>query len=406
MIKRPVCKSALLMIAAVVSGCASTPNVKTTYYLPRAVTQIQVTQTFLCPIDTTSQDLSVAAAVTATTSYVADYSMPEQSVDFGGYSTPFADTDLTVTRSPDKRLLGINSTSTGQGSTILQDVISLGTAIAGVAGAAAADTGQGPGAHGANGTACSVVRAHYTGDPKNPPTLSLTYSASIIYGDPATMAATQSAPSTLPIAIDPTTTPTATNGQVIWRPAVTLSADPASAQLQGDLRNALPTSPDPFTFQLSVTDAYSPADDAIWADASKSSGRESRVLRLNRVFNTDLELSGPVFLASGPTSSPLWRAAVAVPIHDTYPLPLPSPALFGKTAFTLSLTDAGVISKLEYSTTGGAGDALSTATALAKAIQPATPATQASEVQSKADLIYEQQRYTLCKSSPASCPSK
>jgi hypothetical protein len=335
---RSVFAAVLLMAATVVTGCTSTPAVKATYYLPRAVTQIQVTQTFLCPLTPTSNDLTVTAAVTATTSYVADYGQPEQSVDFGAYGNFLADTDLSVTRSADKRLLGVNSTSAGEGSTILQDVIALGTAIAG---AAAANTGKGPGAQGVSSNACTVVRSHYTGDPKNPPTLSLTYSASILYGDPVNKAATKLAPSTLQLAIDPATTPTVPSGQVDWLPAVNLKGDPASAPLAEALKGSLPSSPDPFTFQLKVTDAYGPANDVVWADAAKSTGGSGGRLTLNRVFNADLELSGPLFLATGVEQSPLWRSAVAVPIHDTYQLPLPTPQPFGKTAFTLTLNRRG-----------------------------------------------------------------
>ena len=57
------------------------------------------------------------------------------------------------------------------------------------------------------------------------------------------------------------------------------------------------------------------------------------------------------------------------PTSATYLVPLPTPELFGKNQFTLALTDAGVITKLEYGTTSGAADAIGTATALAKALQ-------------------------------------
>lgn len=416
MIKMTAFRRSMLMLAVTaVVGCASTPNVTTSYYLPRAVTQIQVIQSFMCPVSAASQELSVTAAVTAATSYIADYAMDPQVVDFGGYRTPFADTDIAVTRSADKRLLGINSTSAGEGSTILQDVISLGSAIASVATVAAKRVGNAPPPAAAGTSPCSIVRAHYMGDPKNPPTLSLTYSASIVYGDPVELSAKKTKPTALPIGIDPATTTTAAGTDVKFAQSLTLTADPASAQLQADLRKTLPATPDPFAFQLKSVDAYGLADDASWADAPPTLPKTNAptpakpmhgVLILNRVFNTDLELTGAVLSPSGTRSASLWRAAVAVPIHDTYLLPLPTPALFGKTAFTLTLADSGIVTKLEYSTTGGAGDAISTATALVKAIQPSSAETKATDTQGKADQIYEQQRLTICKASPSSCPSK
>ena len=85
-------------------------------------------------------------------------------------------------------------------------------------------------------------------------------------------------------------------------------------------------------------------------------------------------------------------------------MPIPKGAIFEKTQFALSLTNAG--GKLEYGTTTGATDTGDLALALGKAIKGPSAEQQANATQVKSDDNYKNPRLAICTASAEDCTSK
>jgi hypothetical protein len=92
-----------------------------------------------------------------------------------------------------------------------------------------------------------------------------------------------------------------------------------------------------------------------------------------------------------------------IPLRDTYALPIPRAAVFGKQSFALTLSEAGAVTAIDYGKLTGAASPLNVATAAANAAAPASSATQAAEVKAQADLIAQQQRLARCQAQPEKC---
>ena len=96
-------------------------------------------------------------------------------------------------------------------------------------------------------------------------------------------------------------------------------------------------------------------------------------------------------------------AKLTAPDAQTYVLPIPKAALFGKQSFSLALSEAGVITSVEYGKNTGAASVLNAAGAAATAQAPETTAAKAADVKAQADLIAQQQRLARCQANPAQC---
>jgi hypothetical protein len=84
-------------------------------------------------------------------------------------------------------------------------------------------------------------------------------------------------------------------------------------------------------------------------------------------------------------------------------LPIPKAALFGKQTFSLSLSEAGTITAVDYGKQTGAAGALNAAGSIATAVDPETPTAKAADLKAQADIIAQQQRLLRCQRAPASC---
>lgn len=405
--------SMLLAVAMTLAACASTPNVVQYYYFPKAATQLTVTQTFACPISTTANkspsNLSVVATVSQSTAYTADHGQSTGVVDFGATSGALSDTDMTVNLSDDGRLTGINSSSSGEGDKIAQEIITL-AAVAGVGGVAAAENGQV-----LRKQPCDVIREHFGGDStKNPPTAIVTYTINLLYGQPAPAPAPApqgptatggpaDTPDTILLEADPSTNAVIPANESGFQKTLTIQPDASSQALLHELEQSQLNGSNLFEFEVSIAGSSREVVGAKLKDSTTSSSPSS--IKLNQVSIVDLEVDGPAPDPKAPAIS-IWKTQVAVPERLYYDLPIPTGAVFGKTQFSLSLAGAGSISKLEYGTTSGSTDAADLAGAIAKSAKGPSAAQEASAVQAKADLVYENQRLAICKATPASCPSK
>ncbi|SEF25605.1 hypothetical protein ABL840_01685 [Variovorax sp. NFACC27] len=99
---------------------------------------------------------------------------------------------------------------------------------------------------------------------------------------------------------------------------------------------------------------------------------------------------------------PIGTKSAPVPTTDTFVLPIPKAALFGKQTFVLALAESGRVSTLGYGRTTGVPGAFNAATAAATA-EITEDNAEAAALKAAADLIAQQQRFNTCKLKPADC---
>jgi len=119
----------------------------------------------------------------------------------------------------------------------------------------------------------------------------------------------------------------------------------------------------------------------------------------------ELQQTGGLSLKAMPQEAeaePIGTATVTVPLRDTFVLPIPKAALFGKQSFSLSLADSGRITSIGYGSTTGAPGALNALASVA-GVQSAEDAAEAAARQAAADLIAQQSRLSACLLDPANC---
>jgi hypothetical protein len=385
-------------ILVLIGGCAATPKGTTSYYFPKAETQILITQTLSC--NAKADTLHEVVTVTPTTVYSSDLSVAPAKFTPSNLDGTFSDTDTGFTFTDDGRLSGLNVTTTGQGGTILKDVL-------GVVKAAGLVATGGPAPPFDATAACKIIadtaaknKPVAGKDPKaaapaagadSLPTVTLTYAGLLKYGRTA---APDPDDKTVSLGIKGTSTDTP-------RSNLQILPDASSVSLVNSLHGHVPHLE--FDVVIGTSTRYAAAR---WDGAST----DAILLKLNSAALVDLTIMGPV----GDLSSfdVVWKGAVAVPLttdKDLFQLPIPKAALFGTHKFVLALSQYGSINKLEYSTSGSsdAADALgSLGSAVGGALKKPSASDQASAIQAQADLIYQQQRLVICQADPTKCPGK
>ena len=169
---------------------------------------------------------------------------------------------------------------------------------------------------------------------------------------------------------------------------INLDVAPGNKQLYTALQNRLPL------LQVRVG-RPSPIASAASYSSSSDSSKDTVLLTLLETANVKVDV-----LADGQV---IWSGNVTIPGTKTYQLPIPKAALFGKQAFSLTLSEAGAITSVEYGKNTGAVGPLNVATSAATAAAPETTAAKAADTKAQADLIAQQQRLARCQAQPAMC---
>jgi hypothetical protein len=360
----------MVSVLLLVGGCASMPDVTVQYYFPRAQTQLQLTESLAC--DGTKKLLTVAS-VAATTVYSSDAQAKMGTLQYSKVSGPFTDTDLTVSFTDDGRLLAINATSTGQGDTILKDILSFAAVVRIVPAPPASPPSE--------DELCAAITATAGGAGK---AVSFTYKAAIVYqatggnpydpGDPGAR-------------FEPDDRSDLYQKLAAYRQgkayAIRISTDP-------DVQAGAKCGDSGHPENCKLTAMFGNNGCPIAAP----------YVELNRYVTTRVEVKKP----SGDT---LWKSDIPIPVRgdqDThYCLPIPAAPVFGGQTFGMQLSAYGSIQKLEYGKKTGVQDATDSASALANALKGPSAATQAASLKAQADLIAQQQRLVECQANPANC---
>jgi hypothetical protein len=119
-------RACFVTIACLVTGCASLPDVKMTYYPTLWETTIVVTQTVAC--DAKKEKLIALSTPSVTTRYFSDLEHP-RSLQIAELSNAVADSEFAVAFTDDGRLKSINQSTTGEGEAIVKAAISAGAAV-------------------------------------------------------------------------------------------------------------------------------------------------------------------------------------------------------------------------------------------------------------------------------------
>lgn len=389
-------------ICALACACASIPDVTVSYYFPKAETQLVVTQSIGCSEKIANQHRSIRSviSVSPTTVNSADVNwldgtnQPHKGhLRYKDLSGTFSDGDATVTLTADGRLSGINATSAGAGDTIVKNLVT-------VAGAALATFGavpHGPFVASVEDRACDEVdkfavitqAAGAAAAKPAPSVVTLTFSVAVLYD------------------IAPDGSPAFVIDQVLSQGYGALNSRQTSIQLVPDALsqpaydslNAILGTRTLITLKMQSDAAHVRyLDTTLPPSVAAGAGV---AIDLSRVAILNLAISGHV--ADLKQETQIWSAFVPAPSHTIYQLPIPKPALFGKTAFGLALSDYGSITSLHYGSSSGAQDASDAFGAVAKAMQSKSAEDRAIDVKGQADLIAQQQRLIACQLAPTQC---
>jgi len=342
----PACLVALV-------GCASIPDVDYNYYLSKMNGVASVTQTVSCGQDMQSMTIVNTPSFTAT--YSADLSRGPYHIgirDIEGTFSGFADSDVSFGFYDDGRLKSVNQSTTGQGEAAIKSIVNLGTTIVGLGGGRAAEAVPSP--------ECEVVKSR--SDPGKM-SVSLSYKAEVNF---------------------PNSPPAS--------PSITVEPIDTSRELFSLLNKngRLPK------FQLWIgraTDGGSRASEKLNDNAGPGGAYVN--LTLQKVATVEVRITAD--------QKSIWQGNVPVPAGQTYELPIPKAALFGGQKFSISLSEAGAITAIDYSKTSGVSGAANAGVAIGTALTPETTASKAADLKAQADLIAQQQRLHRCQTNPATC---
>lgn len=338
---------AITAISLAAGGCATTPDVRLGYYLPKGEMQTSVARTIGCDADNRAL---VANTVTTQVNYSADHSA-NRSIDLGGLDSTFVNAQLDFAFTEDGRLSGLNTTQIGQGSEIikaLMQVVDLTLPAAG------GDDRQ-------RKDACDYIRANGKDG-----VMTLNFSALENFA-------------TLPrwATVQPT-------DQALFE---------IVAPLLGTLCQSVEAQPD-----------------GPGVIVGAGSARDVR-LNLRRPASVMvLVASTPGGECANPTEAeaarrtPIWRGVALAPQRGVdYWLPIPRPALFGQQTFSVTIADSGAVTALKYGDQSGVAGALGAAAEVGGRLKEDTDAEVAARASGEADRIAAQQRLIRCRIDPSTC---
>ncbi len=340
-------KLLILIATALLTGCASVPNVTYNYYPVRWSSSVTVTQTLGCT--STGDDVLVMHAYSVSTSYSSDLDKPPYGIKIKDIDRFFADTDFTMTLTDDGRLRGINQSSTGQGEGIVKSAVALVSALKAV-----------PLSSFLEGTDKSAPTAKDCKDIDkwggNKP-ITIMYRANFSEKD-------------------------------IGK-SVPVEVSSESEALYQRLSGFLPS----FTVKIDRADQVK---EVLSRPVSVANDSDTVPLTLQKIGSLGIQ----IVQTGSANEKMVYSARVLTPRQETYTLPIPKAALFGKQNISLVLSDAGAVTSIGYGKTVGISGALNAMGTLANT---QTAATEAADAKAQADLIAQQQRVMLCRTKPDQC---
>lgn len=353
---------AAMGLLALLGGCASIPDVEVSYRPVKWAMLVTVVHTVTCNRDASLAIIERGANFLPI--YSAASADPRFQLRLKDLDRFFADADIAVALTDDGRLKSINATTTGQGEALVKSAITAAATLASVPVTGAVPAGavslfsqnvlQKRIAEAKPDSVCDVVRKWSLTAPDQLPQVSLVQTT-LIRG----------------VAADPA-------------PAPSEDQKPLLEKLQGaglDFRATVSTNV--------IQGELQPI--AKLREVVESDEVPLRMQRMVTFKATVTDAQGDIGIKSIP-----------VPTSNTFVLPVPKAALFGKQSFSLVLTESGRISNIGYGRIAGTPGAMGALTAVAGA-ETTEDNTEAAAMKAASDLIAQQQRYSNCKLKPAEC---
>jgi hypothetical protein len=330
-------------VAATLSGCGTIPDAKVNYFYTQSKVAFKAVRSVACD----SGD-HLIAMTTVTPSVVNSASnTPAGTLDLTKLRGFFSDADVKFDFYEDGRLKDMNATSTGQGDTILKAATTLATSLA------AFVAGQPPPTY---PTQCQYIKSQGGGKP-----LSLTYAGDIDFSK-------------------------GTAPQEIKADAVS-SYD--ASQLAGVIGGVCAVVKSKGQQALPID--YTPKSDDV-------------TINVRQPGWAQIVVSRSVPGGGCPETDAYWNDRVAVAQFGTaYSLPVPKPAIFGKSAVSFAFADSGALTTAQFTSVNGTAQALSGLDSLLTIAQGESTASKAADVKAQADLIAQQQRLVQCLADHAIC---
>lgn len=371
-----------LIVAAcgLAAGCASTPDVGITYYLPKSDGALVVTRTLRCDV---ANNLIVASAVTPRVEQSAN-TADRWTIRLAELDSIFANADPKFQLYPDGRLKGLNTSSTGQAGEILKSAISLAGSVLGAAGVLRFDTS---GAPGPQELLCDYINSNkkdQTGTKDRSQSLVLTFGGNLDLAKGAeTPSADLKATPYTEVALFQITNIIGPNHLGLVGARMMLKQESGAGTNEPPAKCAPEISGAPVTCRTSrPDDILIKLRRARGADIAVTLGKNVQPFGFYETLNTSVQLSQH---------------------GEPYYVPIPKAALFGKQTFTLSVSESGAITEIGYGKETGAGQVLGVGKAVFDQLAPTTAADKVAATKAEADLIAQQQRLARCQADPATC---
>lgn len=366
---------AVCAMAAIGAGCASLPDARVQYYLPRADAVVAIERHVSCPNDV----LHLRQTASVTTTYAADMARGPMTLDIKRLDRWYGGAELSVSLTTDGRLASINSMNQGDGAawakaaaSVMGLAIQLGAVPAPVRAPSAAPPGPEDDDVKARRVLCQLAKAAKDGVAVYP------YEAKLQFHDALADGDTHADRIALP------------RYHQAWRPAPTMH-EPKGYDALDTLRGLLWLSAEPES-DTAPSAPLAPCAKAVEAGRCP----DYPVVRARvpvRYTVSLLEERGdhkPIGTVSVPQAGRL------------YDLPLPPPRLFGKQTAGLAFAPDGSLSSVSYGSTGGSAAVAEGSGALIDSATE-TSSERAARLNAQADEIKSEARLRRCLADPQAC---
>lgn len=351
---RPRVFTAAMVLASMLTGCATTPDTTINYYLAKSSVKFTVLRTIAC---NTRSHVVMSHAVTPVVSHSADKADKESrlEIDTSALKGAFSDADLLVTFYDDGRLKSLNTSTTGQGEPVFKTAITIATLFLALEGSPTPYPSE-----------CKLIAKIGEGKP-----------VTLKYGGMVDL----------------------TNGEL-----QTIPPEAASEYYHRELISAI----GPILVQVGdrntpkrpiepETDSEAAsAEPSLSSNSSFTDSRSALIAREPALVRFEL--------VTPKSSEPLWSGSLPVAqLGIRYELPIPNPGMFGKRQVAATFAESGSLTSIHFLSNTGAGQALNVVNSGLTGFAPKTTAEKAAEVQAEADLIAQQQRLVRCLAEPEAC---
>lgn len=365
-------RSILIAATLVMGGCATIPDVTVAYRPVKWAVLATVVHTVTCNRQSDKELLQ--RAVSFTPLYSADAPDDKYQIRMKGVDRYFADAEMAVALTDDGRLKSINSTSTGQGDAVVKGLISLGAA-----------------------THAAMVMKDYVNffskiapmqqDKPKKSVCDVVKDFSTAAPDQVFQVAVVQSALVLPDAEGKVPESTIAQG-VVEQAALREQLTAAGMTLQTTIKASIRAISDKKDAPLMELQPFATFPNSVADDEVPVRLQRVRALKLSAAQASDRE--------------PIQTANVQIPTKETFVVPIPKAALFGKQTFSMTLAETGKVTSIGYGRLSGAPAALGAATSIA-GISVTEDGVDAAALKAAADILAQQNRIRICNEKPADC---